>query len=193
MKRAHSSIDRLPAGLKEALTRMLVDNEWPADFAPAPASAGSCGGTPRYKDLAAYCKLKGFIVSESAIGRFGMRMRTLARMKQAGVITREVMTGIDDGKASQTQKAVAEMITAVAIEYISGQNDFSAKQIRDVAVAMKDCTSIAINADKYIHGQLAMKVAAADKSISDFAVKKKIPPEVLKQIREEIYGIIESK
>jgi hypothetical protein len=183
-RRTHSTIDKLPTALRESITRMLVDNEWPDD----------CGheikGTPRYEDVVSYCKFKGFTVSESAVGRFGMRMRTLSRMKQAGVITREIMADLTNEKASQTQKACAEMITAVAIEFISEHQGFDAKEIRDVATAMKDCTAIAISADKYVRDQIDKKIKAADKSISDIAVKKKIPDEVLKMIKEQVYGIM---
>jgi len=182
-RRTHSTIDKLPTVLREAITRMLVDNEWPDD----------CGavvkGTPRYEDVVSYCKFKGYVVSESAVGRFGMRMRTLSRMKQAGVITREIMADLTNEKASQTQKACAEMITAVAIEFVAGHDDLNSKQISDVAKAMKDCTAIAINADKYIRDQIDKKIKAADKSISDIAVKKKIPDDVLKMIKEQVYGI----
>jgi hypothetical protein len=188
-RRTHSTIDKLPTVLREAITRMLVDNEWPADCAGAVA-AFTIKGTPRYEDVVSYCKFKGFTVSESAVGRFGMRMRTLSRMKQAGVITREIMADLTNEKASQTQKACAEMITAVAIEFIAGHDDLNSKQISDVAKAMKDCTAIAINADKYIREQIDKKIKAADKSITDIAVKKKIPDEVLKMIKEQVYGII---
>jgi len=183
-RRTHSSIDRLPAELRDALTRMLVDNEYPADF------KGDISGTPKYEDLVAYCGQKGHTVSLSAIGRFGSRMRTLSRMKEAGVITREVMADLNNEKASQTQKAVAEMITAVAIEFVSGRDGMDAEEIRDVAKAMKDCTSIAISSDKYVREQVTKKAQSADKAISDIAAKKNIDPETLRLIREQVYGIV---
>jgi len=195
-RRTHSSIDKLPAKLRDALTRMLVDNEWPDDF-PLKAAFGFKGtdtkttmiGTPRYEDLVTYCKHKGFTVSLSAIGRFGMRMRNLARMKNAGVIVRDVMADLTAEKASATQKAVAEIITAQVIEFASESN-LSAKEIQNVARAVRDCTAVSINADKYIRDQIKEKAARADKAISTLAKKKKIGPDVLKKIREEIYGII---
>ena len=165
---------------------MLVDNEWPDDSGEAAAVTG----TPRYEDVVSYCKFKGFVVSESAVGRFGMRMRTLSRMKQAGVITREIMADLTNEKASQTQKACAEMITAVAIEFVAGHEDLNSKQISDVAKAMKDCTAIAINADKYIRDQITKKAESATKAIDAIGVKKKLDPETLRMIREQVYGII---
>ena len=193
-RRTHSSIDRLPVGLREALTAMLVDNQWPDDF-PARQAFGFKGksseqiGKPRYEDLVSYCRQKGYRVSLSAIGRFGMRMRTLARMKNAGVIVRDVMKDLTAEKASATQKAVSEIITAQVIEFAS-ENNLTAKEIQNIARAVKDCTHVSISADKYIRDQVKAKAARADKAISKLVKKKNLGPEVLKQIREEIYGIV---
>jgi len=192
-RRTHSTIDKLPDALREAMTRMLVDNEWPDDFDFSPDNLypGHEGskGKPRYEDLVSYCKQKGFKASESAVGRFGMRMRTLVRMKNAGVIVRDVMKDLTAEKASATQKAVAEIITAQIIEFAS-QSDLTAKEIQNIARAVKDCTRVSIDADKYIRKQLTEKVEAADKAISKIAAKKKIDPEALKAIREQVYGIV---
>lgn len=181
--RVHSTIDQLPDDLRDALTRMIVDNQWPADFPK------HIKGKPRYDDLVEYCKLKGRQVSRSAAARFGMRMRTLTRMKNAGLIVRDVMANLDAEKASATQKAVAEMITAQTIEFIADNENLDAKEILNIARAIKDCTQVSINADKYIREQLTKKVEEANKAITDIARKKKIDPEVLKQIREQVYGI----
>lgn len=185
-RRTHSTIDKLPAGLRETLTAMLVDNFWPDDF------EGHYDGKPRYEDLVAYCRLKGFNVSESAIGRFGKRMRMLARMKQAGVITREVMADIDDEKASATQKAVAEMITATTIDFITDHDKFGAKEIKDIAKAMKDCTAIAINADKYIREQISKKVTAAADSTKKKLTKAGVDRKLIQEIIDEHLGVVKS-
>jgi len=183
-RRAHSSIDKLPAGLRDVLTRMIVDNEWPADF------KGEQEGSPRYEDLVAYCKQKGFTVSKSAIGRFGMQMRTISRMKSAGLIARETMAGLTGEDAPKTQKAAAEMATALALEFMASSDDFTSKQLKDVCQAIRDCAQVSIKADQYIREQIKEKAEKADKAIASLGKKKKIDPEVLKQIREEVYGII---
>jgi len=163
---------------------MLVDNIWPADY------PGQHKGNPRYIDLTRYCAHKGFEVSKSAIGRFGVRMRMLARMRQAGVIVRDVMKDLTAEKASETQKAVAEMITAQTVEFIASKNKMTSKQISEVAKAMRDCTQVAINSDKYTREQHAANVKIAVQKIDDIGTKKNIDPEVLKKIREEVYGIM---
>jgi len=184
-RRTHSTIDSLPAAIKAIINKMVVDNEWPDDF------DGERKGTPRYEDVVEYCKRKNASVSHSAIGRYAKQLRTLSVMKQAGITAREIMSEVTDGsEASQTQKAVAEMMTALQIEYATTHQDWSPKEFRDFAGAIKDCASIAITADKYVRDQIDKKIKAADKSITDIAVKKKIPDEVLKMIKEQVYGIM---
>lgn len=168
---------------------MVVDNEWPADFSGKPPG-GEREGNPRYEDCVAYCVTQGYSVSKSSIGRFANRMKLLARMRQAGVIVRDVMKDLTREKASETQKAVAEMITAQAIDFISSQEKMTAKEIMDISRAIRDNTAVSISADKYTRSQAAERVKAADTKITTIGKKKNIDPEVLKQIREEIYGII---
>jgi hypothetical protein len=196
-RRIHSSIDRLPKALRDSLMRMVIDNEWPADFPRNKAFGFKDGnvepaGIPRYEDLVTYCEFKGVKVSKSAIGRFGKRMLLLAKMKQAGVIAKDVMKGLSAEKASETQKAVAEMITAQTIEFISSNQDFTAKEIKEVAQAMKDCTLIAINADKYIRQQLAEKLKLAGESAKKKLTKAGVNRKLIQSIIDEHLGILKS-
>lgn len=187
-RRTHSSIDKLPQGLQQTLTRMVCDNEWPDDF----KGPRSHEGNPRYDDMVAYCGQKGHRISASAIGRFGMRMRTLSRMKNAGLITREVMADLNDERASQTQKAVAEMITATMIEFVSDNENFTAKQIRDIAKAVKDCTAVAISSDKYVREQLGKKVKAAAESTKNKLTSAGVDRKLIQEIIDEHLGVVKS-
>lgn len=184
-RKVHSTIDKLPPDLKRTLVSMIVDNEWPKDF-----DRDDYKGNPRYEDMAAYCVLKGKKISRSAIGRFAGRLRTLTRMRQAGVITREVMEDVTDEKASKTQKAVAEMITAVAIEFISGQGDLNDKELKNLAKAMRDCTAIAINSDQYTRNQLQTKVQAATDSTKEKLTKAGVDRKLIKGIIDEHLGVV---
>ncbi len=183
-RRTHSTIDRLPAKLRETLTRMIVDDEWPYGL------KGDRDGKPEYIDMVVYCRQEGFTVSKSAIGRFAMRMRAISRMKNAGLIARETMAGLTAEDAPKTQKAAAEMATALILEFMVSHNDYSSKQIKEVCQAIRDCTQVTIKADQYIREQLTAKVEKADKAITKIAAKKKIDPEALKAIREQVYGIV---
>lgn len=193
-RRAHSSIDRLPAVLRDTLTRMIVDNEWPDDF-PKARALGFGGddkdidGKPRYADLVTYCAHKGHAISESAIGRWAVRIRVLAKMKQAGVVVRDVMKDLTAENASATQKAVAEIITAQLIEAASEDN-LSAKALRDLAKAVKDCTAVSISADKYVREQITKKVDTAaenmKKRIGSIGGKRK----TIQKIIDEELGVV---
>lgn len=194
-RRTHSSIDKLPQGLRDTLTRMLVDNEWPDDFnfSISPLYPGWQGakGAPRYLDLVEYCSQKGLTVSLSAIGRFGMRMRTLARMKSAGAIVRDVMKDLTAEKASATQKAVAEIITAQIIEFASEQN-LTAKEIQNIARAVKDCTQVSISADKYIREQIGKKLQESVKSTKKKLLKAGVNRKLIQEIIDEHLGVVKS-
>jgi hypothetical protein len=197
MRRVHSSIERLPRDLQDILIRMVTDAYWPGDF-PFEKSFGFSNelaepkGRPRYQDLVIYCVFKGYSVSESAMGRWAKTMRMLERMKQAGVITREVMANITGEKASATQKAVAEMITATTIEFISEHDSFSAEDLRDIAKAMKDCTAIAINADKYIRDQIGKRLEASAKLTKEKLTKAGVNRKLIQEIIDEHLGVVKS-
>jgi len=182
-RRAHSSIDLLPKGLQETLRRMIIDNEFPFDF------PGETEGKPTYQDMVEYCRAQGHKISPSAMGRFGKHMRTLSLMKEAGFIAREAMSGLDDENASQTQKAVSEMLTAQVISK-AADGELSSKQLKELAQTTKDCAYIAMKADEYRRNQLKEKAEAAAEKITEIAGKKQIDPETLKAIREQVYGIV---
>jgi hypothetical protein len=184
-RRTHSVLDQLPAALRVTITSMVTDDQWPADF-----KGQRYDGRPRYEDVVAYCRQFGFEVSKSAVGRWAKRLRMLSKMKTAGMIARDVMSDLTAEKASATQKAAAEMITAHIIEFAAENADLSSRQIKEVAQAVRECTAVSINADKYIHDQLNAKAQKAEQEISKIAKKKKIDPETLKAIREQIYGIV---
>jgi len=187
-RRTHSVIDQLPANLRVTVTQMVTDDKWPSDF-----KGTISDGKPRYEDIASYCRQFGFDASKSAIGRWAKRLRMLARMRTAGAIARDVMSDLTAEKASATQKAAAEMITATIIDFASENDDMSSKQIKEIAQAVRDCTSVSINADKYIREQLTVKANKAAAEVTKLAKKKNIDPETLKAIREQIYGIVTIK
>ena len=183
-RRTHSSIDKLPEPLRAALTRMIVDHEWPADF------PGEHEGNPRYEDCALYCITQGLSVSKSAIGRWGKGLRVIEIMKTANLIAGKMMANMMGEDAPKAQKGAAQMMTALALDFMVTHEDLGAKEMKDVAQTIRDCTQVAINADKYIRNQIAERIKTADTKITTIAKKKNIDPEVLKRIREEVYGII---
>jgi hypothetical protein len=185
--KTHSTIEKLPKELTESVMRMAVDNIWPEDF------EGNKAGHPRYKDMASYVHQKGHPISVYAIGRFCRRLHGIARMKNAALLVRDAMVLPDKVQVSETQKAAAEMLTAVIIETISSQDEFDAKDINNLARAARDCTQVTIAADKYIRERIQKNIAAASEQIGIIAKKKNIDPATLKAIREQVYGIIDDR
>jgi hypothetical protein len=181
-RRVHTSIDKLPADLRSTITAMVVDGQWPGDW---PKQEGK----PTYLDMVKYAGGKGYALSRSAVGRWAKTLLVYERFKTTGAIAREICKGMSDEKASATQKAAAEIITAQVIDLASGE-DLTSKQIKEVATAIRDCTSVAMQADKYIRQQLAEKAKSADATVTAIVKKKRIDPETLKLIREQIYGIV---
>lgn len=183
-RRTHSTVDKLPAALRDAITRMVVDGAWPDDF-----PLGKKDGKPRYEDVVNYCELKDHSVSKSAIGRWAKSLLTMELLRSRAEIVRNVMSDVAAERASETQKAAAEMITARVLELVCSE-ELTARQAKETAAAVRDCAGVAMKADAYIHAQQKAKAEAADKKITTLARKKKIDPETLKAIREQVYGIV---
>lgn len=184
-RRTHSSIDKLPKDLRDIITAMVVDHAWPSDY---PGKDPEYNGNPRYEDIVAYCLHCGHKISLSAVGRWAKRLVVFERMKTAGAIARDVMTGLTDDQASKTQKAAAEIITAQIIE-LAASSEMSAKDIKSLATAVRDCTSVAMKADTYMRDQAKEKAkavaASAGKKLKAAGVDRKKAQELI----DDILGI----
>jgi len=183
-RRSHSTIDTLPADLRDILVRMVVDGQWPPDF----DGPGERQGKPRYEDLAAYCVQKGHNISESAIGRWAQPFVVLGMMKHKGVIVRNIMTTLDDQTPSETQKAVVELITAQAIE-LAISNDLTPKQISELAKTCKDCAYVSITADKYLQDRTAARAKAAAASTKQKLTKAGVDRKLIQEIVDAHLGV----
>lgn len=164
---------------------MVVDNEWPAGF-----SGGE--GAPRYEDCCEWLRSRGQTISLSALGRWAVKMRLMARLRQSSELVRTVMADLTAENAAQTQKAAAEMITAITIDFAAQNESWNASDIRQVARAMRDCGAIAIQADEYVRGQVQKKVAAANASAEQKLVKAGLSRKQIQEIIDEYLGITKS-
>ncbi|MDD5720611.1 MAG: DUF3486 family protein [Candidatus Krumholzibacteria bacterium] len=182
-RRTHSTIDKLPAALRQTLTRMVVDALWPDDW------LGARDGKPRYEDLVEYAACQGHSLSHSAVGRWAKGLLAIERMRANRQVVTAIMADLTDENAAAAQKAAAEMATALSLDFMLSHDDLTAKQLQDVARAIRDCGAIAIQADRHRRGQVEAKAKAADDAITVIARRKKIDPETLKLIREQVYGI----
>ena len=186
-RRVHSTIDKLPPQIKSVLVSMVVDDAWPDDY------QGKRVGKPRYRDMAKYLEGRGYAIHAASVGRFARRIRTQSKMKEAGRMVREVMGNLNNEKTAQTQKAAAEMITAVIIEHISTSEDISTKDMRDLAKAVRDLVWVTMSADSYMRERVTENTKRASKKIGLIGKNKQIDPEVLKAIREQVYGIADER
>ena len=187
-RRTHSSIDELPQGMREAINAMIVDGEWPEGW----ARPDDAKGKPRYEDIVAYAASQGQGLSLSAVGRYAVKMRTFARLRSSQLITTQVMNDRTDEYAGQVQKAAMELLTAYSIDYIA-THDLTPREARDFATTVRDCQGVILNVDRYRREQTAAKVKEVDEKITEIAAKRRIDPETLKLIKEQIYGIVEKK
>jgi len=165
---------------------MVIDHQWPDDY------LGERKGKPRYCDLVAYCVQQGRSVSESAIGRWAKGLRAFEIMKTAGLIAGNAMSGMTAEDAPKNQKAAAQLMTGITIEFMASHDDLSAKQMKDVAQTIRDCAQVAINADKYIRRAIAEKVAEAAKSTKAKLTKAGVNRKLIQEIIDEHLGVIKS-
>jgi hypothetical protein len=185
-RRVHSSLDNLPAAIRETLTRMVVDNAWPSDF------PGEHKGNPRYEDMVEYCIFQGWSISKSAIGRWAEQLKVFTLMKSSGLMARDVMAGLTEENAPKTQKAAAEMATALLLKVMVSGDDFTTKQLKEVSQAIRDCAGVSIKADQYIREQLKEKIAAAVKSTKGKLTKAGVDRKLIQEIIDEHLGVTKS-
>jgi hypothetical protein len=190
-RRVHSTIDQLTPDLRETLTRMVVDADWPEDFPfeDMPDGDKLKNAKPRYVDMVLYCLRKGSPVSLSALGRWAKGLQVFERMRTAAGLAKQIMADIKDENASASHKAAAEIITAQIID-MAASDDLKPKDLSMIAQAVKANAETVMRADRYEREQIKAKAAEAEKVITDIAKKKNIDPETLKAIQEQIYGII---
>jgi hypothetical protein len=172
-RRTHSSIDALPAPLRETLTSMIVDGDWPSNF---PASHE---GKPTYDDLVAYCAHCGHKVARSSIGRWARHLRFYERMREARDLACSITKEMTDENAPLSMKASAEIVNAHVLD-LASRDELSAKDIGILSGSIRDLTNAMINADKYIREQIAAKVKTTIDKVSteikdiDAVVRKKV-------------------
>lgn len=186
-RRTHSTIDTLPAELRETITAMIVDAVWPEDFPHPPDYSGK----PRYEDVVTYCQLQGSNVSSSAVGRWAKQLLSLELLRTRAVIVRGVMKNITEEKAPETQKAAAEMITARVLELVC-TDELTARQAKEVAAAVRDCTAVSIKADQYIRDQIGKKIQASAKSTKAKLTKAGVDRKLIQEIIDEHLGVVKS-
>lgn len=188
-RRTHSSLDSLPRDVKLTIDRMLIDGDWPDDHSGKSLGLAE-GGKPTYANVVEYLGRVGYKFSHSAVGRYAKPLVFFARYRESAAFAADIMSEAKSNAQGQTQKAVAEMATAMLIDALASGDKLSPKEMSLICSAVKDCTQVAIKADQYKQQQFEAKTKALAESVEK-TYKKEIAPETMKLIREQIYGIID--
>jgi hypothetical protein len=101
------------------------------------------------------------------------------------------MSDLTAEKATETQKAAAEMITARVLELVC-TDELSSRQAKEVAAAVRDCTSVSMKADQYIREQIGKKLEASAKSTKAKLSKAGVDRKLIQEIIDEHLGVVKS-
>lgn len=184
-----SSINDLPENVQLVLNKRLGEGKLTLDA------------------LVALLKEQGFEISRSAIGRYAQGYRkTIERMRKVQIASDMMMREIGEANAnSKLGRTVAEMVKIVAFDHLAARDEGDAKsdvlprELMFVAKALRDAVgagAMELEQELKIRRETAKQAADKAVQIAGEEVKKigqLLPPEALKRIREEIYGIVEKK
>lgn len=193
-RRTHSTIDTLTADLRETITRMVVDADWPKDFpweksSIEPDQYGKA--KPRYEDIVLYCWHCGQTVSRSAVGRWAKELQTYERMRLATGIAKRALAGVTRENASETQRAAAEMLSAHVID-LASRDDLDPKTVLLLSASIENLGKLVMKSDQYIREQLKAKVTEASSEIKQKLDAAGVAKIVQKQIDEVLLGIVKA-
>ncbi len=186
-----SSIARLPEKIQKALNKRLGEGRWTLD------------------GLLDFLRAQGCEISRSALGRYSQGYaKEIERMRRVQQVSDMMIAEIGDAAAhSKLGRTVAEMVKIVAFDHLAardgdaggGKSDADPKDLMFIARAIRD----AVSAGKIEHDQeLAIRKEtarqAADRAVTAAGdevrkIGQQLPPEALRRIREEVYGIVDVK
>ncbi len=157
-----------------------------------------------YDEIVAWLEEKGYEISRSAVGRYGKSFKkTLARLQESQRVADGVIAELGDAaRMGKTGELLIEVVRTLAFEKGMSLDDgaavdpeslhFLARAVKDLASAQK------IGTDRELKIRQATAKQAADRAVEVAGEEAKkigqqLPPEALKRIREEIYGIVDRK
>jgi hypothetical protein len=69
---------------------------------------------------------------------------------------------------------------------------YTAKQIKEISQAIRDCTTVSIKADQYIREHITKRVEAAAKSTENKLGKAGVDRKLIQEIIDEHLGVVKS-
>ncbi|HCL5251796.1 TPA: DUF3486 family protein [Salmonella enterica] len=178
-----STIDKLPEDVRRWLERALTES-----------------GFSGYAELEALMRDKGFLISKSAIHRYGQKIeRRFGAIRAATEAARMLTEGAADDQDARSEAVIALIQTELfesIVQLQEAEEDEIDPQVR-VALLSKVAKNVAtlsrasVNLKKFqqdLREKIAAKMDALEAESKSGSGR--INAETLKRVREEIYGIV---
>lgn len=178
-----STIDKLPEDVRRWLERALTES-----------------GFSGYAELEALMRDKGFLISKSAIHRYGQKIeRRFGAIRAATEAARMLTEGAADDQDARSEAVIALIQTELfeSIVQLQEAEDGEIDPQERVALLSKVAKNVAtlsrasVNLKKFqqeLRGKIAAKMDALEAESKSGSGR--IDAETLRRVREEIYGIV---
>lgn len=174
-RRKHHKITReLPDELIEVVNKLLVE------------------GTT-YREIADFLREKGHEISKSSVQRYGKDF--LARLERLRVVKEKARAIIeDDPDRPATEMAEAANLLAMNLimETLEQLDDLSGEKVTELLKALARLEQSGVARER-LKLSYRKKADRAVKNIEDSVKSKNLDPETLRMIKEQIYGIVDSR
>ena len=172
-RRTHSRISGLPKGLREAIDDALLR-----------------GVT--YDEIVAWLAGKGAEVSRSSVGRYGKEFsKRLERLAQVRDQTKAIVQEVSGRPATEMHEAANLLAVQQIFErLLDAKDEIDEANIVELIKAVAQLEKSAVWRER---AKLAFKRQAetAAKKIEEIGEKEGLSPEILRKIREQVYGIVD--
>ena len=181
-----SSIDRLPEDIRETFHELLRD-----------ARVTQLEATRRINEILEQDGSPERL-SKSAVNRYAVHMEKIgAKLRQSREIAKMWIGRLGAEPQGETGKLLNEMIRSLTFETAVGMSDRSdpvePRMLRDLAIAVEKLEKAAsenVKRDNEIRQRALDEMAAAVEQAAEEEPDKRISIDLLRKIRQEVYGIV---
>jgi hypothetical protein len=175
-----SRIEEMPPDARRWLERALMENNF-----------------REYEELAALARAKGYVISKSALGRYGQKMeRRFAAIKASTEAARMLTEGAADDQDARSEAVIAlvqtELFESIVNLQEAGEEGMSdADCIGLLSKAAKNIATLARAsvALKKFQQEVRERVKTAADTVTAMAKKGGLTPDAVEAIRNKILGI----
>jgi hypothetical protein len=145
-------------------------------------------------ELVAMIAAHGGAVSRSAVGRYAKDYtESLARYREAQEVAGRWVEQFRAAPDSDVGRLLAEMLKTLAFSSLAERSSADARDIGLLARAIRDLASVdqvKARVEAEVTARAQERAAAAVAAIEGEAERRRISPEALAAIREQVYGIV---